>query len=219
MIYLLLGEGRDAKDRKIIEIKAKYLTDHSALKLDYESLHGGQLDPLVLKKALISLPAVSKKRLVLIRVANKLDIHNQEIILDFIQSGHSHAVVILDSDGGEGKNSFLTKVKAAAEVVNYGAAQRQKNTFDMTRAIESRDPAGALNILNELMQDGNHPLKLIGGMVWFWGDRKSRLSADQFKKGLEVLQEADLNIKRSRLNPEYAVEIAVTKLANILNPK
>jgi DNA polymerase III delta subunit len=216
MIYLFLGPDRDAKDRKIAEIKAKYLTDDSALKLDYESFYGVKLDPDTLKKALISLPAVSKQRLILIRNVNKLDAHNKEIILDFIQGENSHAVVILDSDDGGGKNSFIAKVKLIAKVMNFGADTRKQNVFDMTRAIENQNPAVALKILNELINDGNPPLKIMGGMVWFWGDRKSRLSAGKFKEGLQVLQEADLNIKRSRIKPEYAVEVAVTKLSSLI---
>src|SRR3989338_10492484 len=116
MIYLLLGPDEDAKDRKITKIKAKYLADDTALKLDFESFHAVKLDPDTLKKALISLPAVSKKRLILIRSVNKLDSHNKEMILDFIQTDNSHAVVILDSDDEGGKNSFMTKLRPAAEV-------------------------------------------------------------------------------------------------------
>lgn len=219
MIYLLLGDDKAAKERHIAGIKAKYLADGSARQLDYESLHGVKLDPDVLKKALISLPAVSKKRMVLIRAADKLDSHNKEILFEFIKAGHAHAVVVLDFGEEGGKSAFLNQIKADAEVIRCGTPARRQNVFDMTRAMERRDPAGALKIFNELVNGGEPLLKILSGMVWFWGDRKTRLSGDQFKKGLRVLQEADLNIKRTRLKPEHAVEVAVTKLESILNPK
>lgn len=219
MIYLLLGDDQDAKDRHIAGIKAKYLPDDSARQMDYESLHAVKLDADILKKALISLPALSKKRLTLIRAADKLDSHNKEIMLEFMRSGHTHAVVVLDCEGESGKSSFLSQIKAEAEVIHCGTPARRQNVFDMTRAMERRDPAGALKIFNELVAGGEPLLKILSGMVWFWGDRKNRLSGDQFKRGLRVLQEADLNIKRTRLKPEHAVEVAVTKLENILNPK
>ena len=219
MIYLLLGDDKTAKDHRIAGIKAKYLTDASARQLDYEYLHGVKLDPDVLKKALISLPAVSKKRLLLIRAADKLDSHNKEMILEFIQSGHAHAVVVLDCEEGGGKSSFISQVKADAEVIHCGTPTRRQNVFDMTKALERRDPAQALKIFNELVTGGEPLLKILSGIVWYWGDRKDQLSGVQFTKGLKILQEADLNIKRTRLRPEHAVEVAVTKLERILNPK
>ena len=217
MIYLLLGDDQDAKDRHIAGIKAKYLPNDSAQQLDYEPLHAVKLDAEVLKKTLISLPALSKKRLVLIRAADKLDSKNKEILLEFIRSGHAHAVVVLDCAQEGGKSSFLNQVKTHAEVIRCGVPKQRQNFFDMTRAMERRDPAQALKIFNELLTAGEPLLKILSSMVWFWGDRRSRLSGDQFKRGLRVLQEADLNIKRSRLKPEYAVEVAVTKLESILN--
>jgi len=212
MIYLFIGDDKDAKDRKIAQIKAKYLTDDSALKLDYESLLGTKLDPDILKKALISLPAVSKRRLILIRSVDKLDTHNKKIILDFIQTENHHAVIILDSDELSAKNSFFNKINAVARVMRFTTGRSKLNVFDMTRAMEKKDSVGALKILAGLFDDGNHPLQIMGGIVWFWGKLKNRLSREAFTKGLIVLQEADLSIKRSRLKPEYAVEVAITKL-------
>jgi len=216
MIYLLLGEDRSAKDQKIDEVKAKHLPSHDAVKLDYEILHGVKLDPAALKKSLIALPAVAKKRFVLIRSAEKLNTQNKKIVLNFIQEENSHVVLMLDSDEDSPKNTFFGKVTSAAKVMRCGRKTAKRNVFDMTRAMEGRNPSGALKILHDLLGRGDHPLQIMGGLVWFWGKSKNRLSADGFKKGLLVLQEADLNIKRSRLKPEQAVEIAVTKLSSLI---
>jgi len=216
MIYLFLGEDSAGKEKKIAEIKKKYLATDSALKLDYELLYGLKIDPSELKKALIALPAISPQRLILIRIIEKLNTQCKEILLDFIASDHKHVVLILDSDETSPKNSFLNKIRVKAEVMRFGRGVVKKNVFDMTRAIEDRDSTGALKILEHLISGGDHPLQIMGGLVWFWGKSKKRLSPDRFKKGLLVLQEADLNIKRSRLKAEYAVEIAVTKLSLLI---
>jgi len=216
MIYLCLGEDRAAKEQRIAEIKTKHLTSDDALKLDYELLHGSKIDPSELKKALIALPGISLQRLILIRTVEKLNAQNKKILLDFIESDHRHVVLILDSDEISPKNNFFNKLKTKAEIMRFGKEEAKKNVFDMTRAMENRDSPGALKILEHLISGGDHPLQIMGGLVWFWGKLKQRLSADRFKKGLLVLQEADLNIKRSRLKPEYAVEIAVTKLSSLI---
>jgi len=216
MIYLFWGENKAAKEERIAEIKKRNLTSADAFNLDYESLHGSKLDPATLKKALIALPAISKRRFILIRAVEKLNAHNKQIILDFIQIKNQHAVLILDLDEALPKNSFFTKIAEIAEAVCFGRGAAQESVFDMTRALEGKNSPGALKILNQLLEGGNHPLQIMGGLVWFWGKSKNRLTKDQFKKGLLVLQEADLNIKRSRLKPEYAVEIAVTKLSLLI---
>ena len=216
MIYLLLGEDRPAKDRKVNEIKISCLPSDDARKLDYELLHAIKLDPVVLKKAILALPAVAKRRLILIRTAEKLSAHNQEIISDFIRSGDEHAVLILDSDESALKGGFARDVMAVAEVTRFGRRGKKNDIWGVTGAIEACDPGEALKILDTLLKDGDSPLRIMGGLVWFWGSLRNRVSADGFKKGLLVLQEADLNIKRSRLKPEYAVEIAVTKLSSLV---
>ena len=216
MIYLLLGEDRPAKDQKVNEIKISCLSSDDARKLDYELLHAIKLDPDVLKKAILALPAVAKRRLILIRTAEKLSAHNQEIISDFIRSGDEHAALILDSDESALKGGFARDVMSVAEVTRFGRREKKNDIWGVTGAIEARDPGEALKILNTLLKDGDSPLRIMGGLVWFWGSMRNRVSADGFKKGLLVLQEADLNIKRSRLKPEYAVEIAVTKLSSLV---
>jgi len=211
-----LGEDRLAKEEKINEVKATCLPSNDAMKFDYELLHGTKLDPAALKKSLLALPAVAAKRLILIRSAEKLSPHNKKIILEFIQTENLHAVLILDTDETAVKNAFFTKITAAAKVMRFGRGDTKKNVFDMTRAMEGRNPSDALKILSGLLDEGDHPLQIMGGLVWFWGKSKNRLSGDGFKKGLLVLQEADLNIKRSRLRPQHAVEIAVTKLSSLI---
>jgi len=104
MIYLFLGEDRAAKEQRIAEVKTKHLSSGDALKLDYELLYGSKVDPSVLKKSLIALPAISQKRLVLIRTVEKLNTQNKKILLDFVQSTNEHVVLILDSDETSTKN-------------------------------------------------------------------------------------------------------------------
>ncbi len=211
MIYLLLGEDAQAKDQKITELKKKILTSKESYDFDYEVLHALKLDPAILKKSLIALPALSKKRLVLIRILQKLDAKNKELILDFIQEKQDYLDLILDADQPEAIESFIAKISPKAQVFNFSKGSVQ-NVFDITKAIGLRNPTEALRILEELINQGSHPLQIMGGIVWFWGKNRGRLSADQFKIGLLILQEADLNIKRSRLVAQQAVEVAVVKL-------
>lgn len=219
MIYLFLGEDREAKIKSLADIKAQHFSSNDARTLDYESFHAPKLDPAELKKALIALPAVAAQRVIMIRDCEKLSTSNKNIILEFAQGDHAHAVLILDTDQPTGKSSFFNTISSLGKIRRFGERAAPKNVFDMTKAIERRNVTEALSVLDELIQAGNHPLQIMGGLVWFWGKLKNRLSGERFKTGLLILQEADLNIKRSRLAPEYAMEVAVTKLADLLNSK
>lgn len=211
MIYLLLGEDSPAKDQKIADLKRKFLSSAEALEFDYEVLDGDKLEPSTLKKALLALPAVAKKRLIVIRTAHKLNAQNKKLVLELAQSKTDHAVLILDFPQFDHKDHFTAALNPMAQTIPFQQAGKY-NVFDMTRAISARHPVEAIQILSVLLSEGNHPLQIMGGLVWFWGKSKDRLSVEGFKKGLLALQEADGNIKRSRLKPEYALEVAVTKL-------
>ena len=215
IVYLFLGEDKEQKTAKIAELKSKYLSSRESFEFDYEPLYGHKLEPDTLKKALIALPAVSPQRVVLIRECDKLSPQNRDILLECIQDRSDKTVVMLDSNVLEVKDSFVTKLKVYAKVIDF---QRQvpANVFDMTRAIGLKKSQEALAILFQMLSSGTHPLQIMGGVVWFWGRSRERLPAQRFKLGLAAMQEADLNIKRSRLKPEYALELLVVKLCSLI---
>jgi len=214
MIYLFLGDGSLAKDQKIKEIKAELLPSLEARKFDFEIFHASNLHSDELKQALLALPVVGKRRIVVIRTIQKLTPQHKKLLLPCIQTKDDRLVLILDSDEVESKSSFMKEIAPYAKIFHFGRTVRQ-NVFDMTRAMTARKPAEALKILNQLFQVGDHPLQILGGLVWFWGKNKDRVAAEYFRKGLFELKEADLNIKRSRLKPEQTLEILVVKLCSL----
>lgn len=214
MTYLFLGNDPLAKDEFIDNLKKKIFPLKDSLQFDSITLHGKHLNSEDLKKNLIALPALSKKRLIVIRNIEKLNPHNKNLILEFAQSKQDYAVLVLDSEEEDLKTSFLKKVSSFSEIVRF-KTEIARNVFDMTNAISRHDPVEALKVLNELESHGVHPLQIMGGLVWFWGKNKNRLSTDRFHQGLSELQTADLNIKRSRIKSEYALELLVTKLCSL----
>ena len=214
MIYIFLGTDSLTKDKHISEIKNKIFPSKDNLSFDYEVLHAGSLNAETLKKSLVSLPVMSSKRLVLIRAAQNLKKDLARLVLDFVDKDFDDADLILDFDQ-PGVSRELKKVEKKAKVF-YVEEERETTVFDMARFM-GKDAAQAVRVLNQLMSDGNHPLQLLGGLVWYWGNKvRPRVSEVAFKKGLLVLQEADLNIKRSRLKPEHTMEVTVLKLSSLI---
>ncbi len=212
MTYLFIGEDSLKKDAKIAEIKKTVLPSYDALNFDYEVLYGAKLDLLTLQKSLKALPALSKQRLVVIKEGHRLSSQLKEFLASFIQTQPNHVTLILDFDELELTASFVQSIRACVKMVQF-PVEVKSNVFDMTRAIAMHKDTEALSILSSLLFYGEHPLKIMGALVWFWGKSRDQLSSQRFKKGLQALQEADLNIKRSRLKPEYALELLVVKLS------
>ena len=222
MLFLLLGDDRTAKDRKIDEIKKKYLPSSETLAFDYISLQAHKLDPAILKKALLDLPALVEKRVVVLTMIQKLNEQNKDIILEVLNEKHQHIVLILDSDQNDVKNVFIKTIKARAEAFSFSSGSK-KTVWDMVNAIRDKKQNEALSVLFDLFEESQESaldvaVQIMGALVWAWGDMKKRrrLSSEHFKKGLLILQEADLDIKRSRREPTQAVELCVVKLSCLL---
>ena len=211
MNYLLLGQDSVAKDAKLAELKRKNFPSLEALQFDYEVLYAQKLDSETLKKSLVALPALSKERLVVIKECHKLNPHNKELLFDFLENP-GPCTLILDSEKNE-EDEFLKKIGRIVKVINC-QKEPPLNVFTLTRAIGAQKSVESLKILSQLLLQGDQPLQIMGGLVWFWKKSRADFSAQQFKKGLLFLQEADLNIKRSRLSAQYALELLVVKLCS-----
>ena len=215
MSYFILGEDRTLKDQKITELKKKFIVSSDILVFDHDVLDAQKLSAENLKKTLLALPTLASHRLVIIHNVHKLDAQNQKIIQDFFKAKNVKTVLILESQTLKPQDSFVKSLGSAVHVIHCALPQ-PLNVFDMTKAMGLRRADEALKILYQLVSDGNHPLQIMGGLSWYWGKCRERVSRLKFQKGLSVLQEADLNIKRSRLKPEQAVEVAVVKLCGLL---
>ncbi len=215
MVYLFLGEDTAAKNISINEIKQEHLKSPDSRHFDYEVFYGKKLDLSSFQKAFLALPVAAEKRIIVLREVHSLDKIPQEFLSKYVVHPEPQIILILESEENSPTGNFLEQLISHAKV-KYFQGKVKPNTFDMTRAIERRDSVEALSVLSELLSAGVHPLQIMGGLVWFWGKLRGQVSADRFKKGLVVLGQADLNIKRSRLNSEYALEMAVVRLTEII---
>ena len=216
MHYLFLGDDEQSKNARISAVRAKIFSSEDARKFDCDILYAGRLSADDLKKSLIALPALSRQRLVIIRSGEKLSKKQKELLLEFCASDQQKTVVILElvSSGRDGFVKSFRKFAKAEEFVH----QERENVFALTRMMSARRHADALKVLHALIGAGQHPLQIMGGIVWFWGHKaRARVSRDGFEKGLLYLKEADLNIKRSKLSANTAMEVLVAKLCLLYN--
>lgn len=214
MVYLFIGEDSFDKKNQIAQMRAQWAIHPDALQFDYQVLYGHKLDPKELKKSLLALPAILNERFIIIHEAHKLDEHCKTVLSEFLALKPSHAILVLDSGFLPPKDEIWSRIRAFSKVQESRKSVKE-SVFDMTKLMVLGKSAQALQSLNQLYEDGAHPLQILGGVVWAWGNERGRVSSEKFEKGLRDLQETDLNIKRSRLDPQQALELVVVKLAQL----
>ena len=216
MIYLFLGDDLPAKDAKITEIKNKFFKNsQEALAFDFDNLDVKELGGDALKKAFLTLPVIASHRLIVLRQIHKLKSADIQVLIDFCKKPAAHCDVILESSENILKGE-LKDLPLYAKGLVLGKPEGP-NVFDMTKLITAHRSGDALKMLDGFYRQNVHPLQIIGALVWYWGKEGKALGKERFARGLKALEEADLNIKRSRLDPQYAVEKLVVELGLLLN--
>ncbi|MBF0504210.1 MAG: hypothetical protein HQL14_03810 [Candidatus Omnitrophica bacterium] len=211
MIYLFLGDDLARKDARIAEIRNKlFKNSQEALAFDFDNFDAKELPDEKLKKAFLTLPVVAPYRLIVLRQAHRLKASDVKVLLDFCKKPAEYCELILESSERILKDD-LKDVALYAKGEVFALAEGP-NAFDMTRLITAGRSADALKMLHQLYQEHVPDLKIMGALVWYWGKEGRICGKERFERGLQALQEADLNIKRSRLEPHYAVEKLVVEL-------
>jgi DNA polymerase III delta subunit len=215
MVYLFLGSDLPAKDARISEIKNKLFKDsQEALAFDFDNLDARELGEDKLKKAFLTLPVIAPHRLIIVRQIHKLKSDDIKVLIDFCQKPQEHCDLVLESTETALKGD-LKDLPLYAKGVVLGKPEGP-NVFDMTKLMTAHRSADALKMLDGYYRTDVHPLQIMGALVWYWSKEGKILGKERFERGLKALEEADLNIKRSRLDPQYAVEKLVVELGLLL---
>jgi DNA polymerase III delta subunit len=215
MIYLFLGDDLPAKDAKISEIKNKFFKDsQEALAFDLDNLDAKDLGDNALKKAFLTLPVIAPHRLIILRQVHKLKTTDIKVLIDFCQKPAKYCDLVLESS----ENTLKGDLKDLPLYVKGAVMGKPEgpNVFDMTKMISAHRGGEALKMLDGFYRADVHPLQIMGALVWYWGKEGKACGKERFERGLKALEEADLNIKRSRLEPRYAVEKLVVELGLLL---
>ena len=209
MIYLLVGADESAKAEKIQSLK-KQLLNPKVEQFNFDIFYGRELTLPLFQEALSRLPVSAKSRLLVIKDALGLKEGPREYFLSRLKSLPSSLVLIMDVSAiPREDNSFFSQIQKAAKTFNFAAGQNT-NVFHLARALEGRQPGSALNIVSDLLKQGERPERILGAL-------RSQLTrcagAKERLRRITLLLEADLNLKTGRLKPaQLALEALVVKL-------
>lgn len=150
-VYLLTGPDSPSKDSTILKIKDQFLPSYLR-DFNFDRLYASGLSLKDLQERFLSLPVKTKKRVIVIKNAQKLAPEIKKFILEYLQQPARHLVLILDLDTVAYKDAFVRDVARLAH--SYVNEEPRMDTFVLIRQIESRKVGFALRVLRQLLDKG-----------------------------------------------------------------
>lgn len=195
---IFLGQSEGDKDRRLQALQ-KNAFPPELKDLNYTVLHADDkhLTLSMVTEALSCLPTQgAKKRLLLIRMAHKLD---RRVLAGIITKFNKSCdtILILDFPETRPQEAFLAETrKAGAEVVVFKEVQAA-TAFDLGRAIVSGRTEEALKVLLNLLRYRDKAEKILGALFWQWERTfaEKKLESEPYRNGLKAILDADKRLK------------------------
>jgi DNA polymerase III delta subunit len=212
MVYLFIGEDHPSKELQLKKIKQEFLSKGTE-QFNQDILYGKELHLKDLQEKLFSLPVNSPKRLVVIKAFQDLKEEVRPFLLNYVKKPYKQVVLVLDADANYLKaGEFINSIARQAKVLRF-KEMPTLNTFTLGRAIMAKKPDYALVTLNQLLQSGERPERILGGLRFVC--EKDSTNTLETKKRIKLLLACDIEIKTGKLKPSFALEKLVVSLCRV----
>jgi DNA polymerase III delta subunit len=209
MHHLFVGPDITVRDKILVEIKTRYLKTPEAQKFDFASLDAKSLSLNELKAAVMTVPAVAERRVILISRADKLDDQALEFIEQAVSADDRGYVLVIEAMTWDRRNVWRKRI---ADRMKVAAQEKKLSAFDLLDTLRT-GPGAMLAGLPRLLET-DAVENVLGAARWWWVNKaKGTVSASGYKEGLRVIQQADERIKSSSLVREQALEAALVRLS------
>jgi DNA polymerase III delta subunit len=214
MIYLFVGEDAVSKDIQLKKIRQEFL-EKDTEQFNQDILFAQDLTSKGLQEKILCLPVKSRKRVLVIKNALGLSKESKEFLLSYLKNPYKEIVLILDIARLDKKNEFLNQVYRYVKVLRFKETI-QPDTFALNHKIQMGRPDYALHILNQLLESGQRPERILGGLRFIW--ERDVYSSYEKAKRLRLLLNCDREIKTGRLPAHFALEKLVISLTCLRKP-
>lgn len=207
-IYLLIGADIAAKETQLKKIKQTTLSsDLQDFNLD--TLYAHEIKLKDIQERFLAIPLKSEKRIIVIKEADALDEESRKFILNYAKSPFKQLILVLDFPEYNYKDPFVKALVPQAHLSRFKETVNP-DTFMLNRQIQLRKAGSALEILSQLLKNGEAPERILGGLRYAW--EKQDIQSQVAKKKLKLLLNCDIEIKTGRLRPAFALEKLVVNL-------
>ncbi|MDD5565750.1 MAG: hypothetical protein PHG31_02520 [Candidatus Omnitrophica bacterium] len=210
-VFLFVGQDSLSKAKLLDTIKRGFLKKETQA-FNEDILYARDLTLHSLQEKLLFLPLKSQKRLVVVKDTERLKEEVKHFLLAYAKKPHARVVLVLDFESFNPKEEFNRQIARHARAYRF-KEQQQIDAFSLHRHIALKHSAAALTILNQLLERGEKPEKILGGLRYAW--EREAASPPQKKNTLKALLHCDIDIKTGRLKPAFALEKCVVSLCSL----
>lgn len=208
MIYLFIGEDNFSKDTRLKRLKEEYFTRQGE-QFNLDVLYAQEVSLRELQEKLLRLPFKAKKRLVVVKDSQRLKEEIKKFLLNYARKPYPHVVLVLDIQKYIFKDGFTRQMSQMSRVIRFRESAKL-DAFALVRAIEGRKAHYCLDILRQILEKGEKPEQIMGGLRYVWDQDIRR--PQEVKRRLRLLLDCDIAIKTGRLKAQMALERLVTQL-------
>ncbi len=219
-VYLFLGqdildqENSSLKEKELNKLKASLPQKTRDFNLDVLHCNDRTFSLKALQEKLLFMPTGDAARIVVVRNLQDAEPTVKEFLSSYVKNPSSGIILVLDVDKFDRKNTFIEGVGPYAEIRRF-RVDVQASTFTLSRLIEAKRTAKGLEVLHELLDSGEKPERIMGGLRASW----TRYPADplSLNKKLKILLRCDLDIKTGKIKPVFALERLIVNLCGFRN--
>ncbi|MDD5692640.1 MAG: hypothetical protein PHP10_05635 [Candidatus Omnitrophica bacterium] len=208
MVYLLIGQDIQAKEIQLQKIKQEFLPKELQ-DFNSDTLYAKDTALKEIQERLASLPLKNAKRVVVIKDAQSLDDASRDFLGAYCKKAPKELILVLDFEHYDHKNRFIKDLQGCATITRFRETVNP-DAFSLARQIESGKADAALRLLNQLLNNGEAPERILGALRFAW-ERQNMGSKDS-RRRLKLLLACDIEIKTGRLKPAYALEKLIVSL-------
>lgn len=219
-VYLFLGqdildqENSSLKEKELNKLKACLPKQTRDFNLDILHCNDRSFSLRALQEKLLFMPTGDGARIVVVRSLQDAHPEVKEFLAGYVRDPSAGIILVLDVDKFDRQNAFVEKISPYAEIRRF-RVDVQVSTFTLSRLIEDKRVAEALEVLHELLDSGEKPERIMGGLRASW----TRYPADplSLKKKLKILLRCDLDIKTGKIKPVFGLERLIVNLCGFRN--
>jgi DNA polymerase III delta subunit len=214
MVYLFIGEDSLSKDAQFRKLKQEFLAKGTE-QFNFEILRAKEIVLKDLQEALLRLPVNNPRRILAIKDAETLKEDIKDFLLKYVKAPFKQVALVLDVSHLERKDEFLNTISRSCKVARFQETSKP-DTFTLVRQIDLNKPDLALRALNQILNDGERPERILGGLRYAW--ERGVAHPAEMKRRLKLLLNCDLEIKTGKLKPVFALEKLVIGLCGLSKP-
>jgi hypothetical protein len=218
-LYLFIGCDWVSKSIKLQQIKEQSFSRQSE-QFNFDLFYGPELKLRDLQEALLRLPLSApirdslpdlkaKRRIIYIKEARRLNVSIKRYLTEYVRNPLQSVLLILDIEKARPQDVFLRSIFAKARIYHF-RSREDTDTFRLCRQIAAKRINAGLRILHRLLEKGEHAERILGGLHFDWVNRY--MGTGEKRRGLQLLLECDIDIKKGRIRPAVALERLLIQL-------